>query len=417
MNDKTLYAAILGIKTPWSVQRVELNLEEGEILVFVKGSKGVQCCPECNRSAPRYDATERRWRHLDTCQYHTILVAELPRIRCREHGVHQVRVPWADQRSRFTALFEALVIHWLLLTENISAVARGFKLSWDEVDGIRTRAVARGLRRRGKAPLPAMIGVDETSFKKRHEYVTVVNSPGQTRVLEVTDNRTEASFDAFWDQYTPQEREMIELVAMDMWPPFIASTRNHLDQAGTKIVFDKFHVLKHFGDAVDKVRKRENRYLKGEGDQQLVGTKYLWLTHPDRLQGHRRHLLARLSRSALQTSRAFWYKERASHLWGYVRRGMAERMWGSLIHGALRCSMPEVREVARMIKNHWQGVINAATSDLTNAVAETMNSHIQRIKNQACGFRSRPRFRVAILFHLGGLDLYPDSLPSIHTKS
>jgi len=198
---------------------------------------------------------------------------------------------------------------------------------------------------------------------------------------------------------------------------YIESTRNHLPFADEKIVFDKFHVLKHLGDAVDKVRRRENRLLGSRGDQRLKNTRYLWLTHPERLEGEARKRIEGLRSSSLQTARAFRYKEIASHLWGYIRRGMAERLWKRWPHGALRCSVEEIRRVARMIRKHFEGVINAASSDITNAMSESVNSHIQRIKKRACGFRSRVRFREAILFHLGALDLYPDAIASTYSKS
>jgi len=417
VNDRKLYEQILGISSPWHVSHVELKLDGGEVLVFVEGSKAAEACPECGRRCARYDANERRWRHLDTCQYHTILVASVPRIKCNEHGVRQIRVPWAEERSRFTALFEALVIDWLSATENISAVAKGLNLTWEEVAGIRSRAVRRGLARRGRAALPAAIGVDETSITRGHEYVTVVNALSEARVLEVIDHRAEASLDAFWSQYEPGELEKVEQVAMDMWPAYIQSTRKHLTDADEKIVFDKFHILGHLAEAVDKVRRRENRELQRGGDSRLAKTRYLWLTHPDRLEGEARHRLERLRQGSLRTARAFRYKEIASGLWGYVRRGMAERMWRRWLHGALRCKLEEIRKVARMIRNHLYGVMNAATSDITNAMSESVNSHIQRIKKRACGFRSRLRYREAILFHLGGLDLYPATVSSIHSNA
>jgi transposase len=314
-------------------------------------------------------------------------------------------------------LFEALVIDWLRATENIAAVAKGVRLTWDEVAGIRSRAVGRGMARRGRAPLPAAIGVDETSITRGHEYVTVVNALSEPRVLEVIDHRTEQSLDAFWSQYEADELTKVEQVAMDMWSPYIESTRKHLANADDKIVFDKFHILKHLGDAVDKVRRRENRALLEDGDHRLSKTRYLWLTHPDRLEGQAWAQLDRLRRGSLRTARAFRYKEIASRLWGYVRRGMAERMWKRWLHGALRCALEEVRKVARMIKKHFHGVINAATSDITNAMSESVNSHIQRIKKRACGFRSRVRYREAILFHLGGLDLYPAIMKGAHSNS
>lgn len=417
MNDKKLYEQILGISSPWHVERVELKLDEGQILIGVEGSSEAEVCPECGRKCARYDSSERRWRHLDTCQYQTILVATVPRIKCGEHGVKQVRVPWAEERSRFTAMFEALVIDWLLATENIAAVSKGMRLSWEEVSGIRSRAVRRGMKRRGRAPLPASMGVDETSITRGHEYITVVNALSEARVLDVMDDRTEESLDGFWTQYDANERARVESVAMDMWPAYIHSTRKHLPLANEKIVFDKFHILKHLGDAVDKVRRREHRELLALDDRRLAKTRYLWLTHPERLEGEARMRIESLRRGSLRTARAFRYKEHASHLWGYVRRGMAVRVWRQWLHGALRCALEPIRAVARMIKNHFDGVINAATSDITNAMSESINSHIQRIKKRACGFRSRVRFREAILFHLGGLDLYPMLPSSIHTKA
>lgn len=417
MNDRKLYEQILGIPQPWYVEEVTLRLEQGEIEVRVGGSASVERCPECGKACARYDSSERRWRHLDTCQYRTILVATVPRIDCGEHGVRQVRVPWAEERSRFTALFEALAIDWLQATESISAVAKGLRLSWDEVSGIRGRAVARGMKRRGRAALPASIGVDETSIRRGHEYITVVNALGQARVLEVIDDRSQASLDAFWSQYEARELEVVESVAMDMWAAYITSTRKHLSSADEKIVFDKFHIMKHLGDAVDKVRRQEHRTLRASGDDRLAKTRYLWLTYPKRLEGEARAKIEQLRHGSLKTARAFRYKEHASRLWGYVRRGMAERLWRQWLHGALRCQLEPIRRVARMIRDYWYGVINAATSDITNAMSESINAQIQRIKKRACGFRSRTRFREAILFHLGGLDLYPQSLHGAHSKA
>jgi transposase len=306
-----------------------------------------------------------------------------------------VYVPWAEEKSRFTALFEALVIDWLHATESIAAVSELTGLTWDQVAGIRSRAVARGLKRRGRVELPKAIGVDETSIKRGHEYITVVNALNEARVLEVTDHRGEASLSTFWQQYSTTELARVDVVAMDMWAPYIESTRSHIPDADEKIVFDKFHIMGHLGDAVDKVRRRENRELRLNDDDRLTRTKYLWLTHPERLEGDARALIDRLSRSTLRTARAFRYKEHASQLWGYVRRGMAERMWKRWLHGALRCALEPIRRVARMIKKHWYGVINAASSPYTNAMSESINSHIQRIKKRACGFRSRQRFREA----------------------
>jgi transposase len=236
------------------VRDVEYALAEGEVRIFVEvESRAKLRCPVCDGECPGYDARERRWRHLDTMQYRTIVIGHVPRVECPTHGVVQVAVPWAESGSRFTARFEALAIDWLL-EASFAAVARQLGLSWDEVAGIQERAVARGLARRERKP-PKRIGVDETSFQKRHEYVTTVNDLDEGVVLHVADDRRQESLDGFYEELGPEACAGLEAVVMDMWAPYIASTRAYVPEAEGKIVFDKFHVAKHLGDAVDQVRR------------------------------------------------------------------------------------------------------------------------------------------------------------------
>jgi transposase len=218
MRDKDLYATILGIRSPWNVTSVELAQRSKEVRVLIEvEEKARLSCPTCATSCPGYDTRRRSWRHLDTCQFRTILEAEIPRVKCPVHGVIQISVPWAEAGSGFTALMEALVIDWLQ-EASTSAVARLMNLTWDQVDGIMQRAVQRGLARR--APLePVRIGIDETSFQKRHEYVTVVTDQDTGAVLYVADDRKEASLEPFFDELQPADLLRLEAVCMDMWQP------------------------------------------------------------------------------------------------------------------------------------------------------------------------------------------------------
>jgi transposase len=392
-------------------------LEEAqEVVVSVELDPGATLrCPKCEGRGSRYDSRERRWRHLDTMQYRTILVADVPRIQCDKHCVVQIMVPWSDPKSRFTALFEALVIDWLK-EASFSAVARQLSLSWDQVDGIQERAVRRGLARR-KKQRPRRIGVDETSFRKGAEYITVVNDLDQNKVLWVGDNRRKQTLSVFYAELGVEGCERLESVAMDMWAPYISSTREHVPDADQRIVFDKFHIAQHLGRAVDEVRRAENRELVREGDGRLKNTKYLWLTNPDRMSRSRWEGFALLRDSQLRVARAWAIKESAMMLWGYVRRGWAERAWKGWYDWAIRSRLEPIKRVARLIKYYWDGVLNAATTDVTNAKSEGMNSKIQWVKRKACGYRNRKRFHNAIYFHLAGLDLYPDALKSTHTNA
>lgn len=414
MRDRELYERILQLPRPWKVAGVEVNDEEREVVIRVEARGKAFPCPTCGARCPRYDHRVRRWRHLDTCQYRTIVEAPLPRVECAEHGVLQIGSPWAEPGSRFTALLEALAIDWLQ-EASITAVARRLNMSWDELDGVQRRAVRRGLARRKQVPVTTL-GVDETSFQKRHEYVTVVSDLDKERVLYVADSRKQTSLDDFWTQMSDEQRKAIKAVAMDMWRPYIRSTERHLPQAWGKIVFDKFHVAKHLGEAVDKVRRQEHRALSKQGDDTLKGSRYLWLQNPHEMREDSWVSLAALKDLALKTARAWAIKEQAMNLWRYATMGWARRGWKRWIGWTLRSRLEPIRKVGRMVRDHLQGIINAVILTVTNAGSESINAKIQKVKRLACGFRNRERFRTAIYFHCGGLNLYPEAIRSAHTK-
>jgi len=407
MDDRALYQQILGVQEPWRVDRVDLQLDQGEVHVWVfLPPKTRWVCPECLERAPIHDHQDRSWRHLDTCQYKTVVHARVPRLKCPNHGIRQLQVPWAERGVRFTALFEALVIGWLRHA-SILAVSRQFALSWDEVSGIMERAVRRGLARR-QAEVVTHLGIDETSFQKRHEYVTVVSDLEQGRVLFVADDRKRESIDRFWEGCTPEQKQGVEAVAMDMWEPYIRSTLDHVPGAEDKIVFDKFHVAKHAGDAVDKVRRDEHRELRADGKDWLKGTKHDWLRNPRNFALDKwRAFLKRMRHHHLRTARAWAIKENLMTLFDYVYPGVADRHFQEWFRWARRSHLDPVKKLALTLKRHWHNIRTYFRHHITNAGAESINSLIQRAKAMARGFRNRDRFRMVILFHCGGLDLSP----------
>ena len=333
MRETTFYERLLGIERPWRVHDVRLALEQGDVEVGVQFVGETLVCPACGAACPGYDRRPRMWRHLDTMQYRTLVRAEVPRVRCAEHGVQQVPVPWADAQVRFTALFEAMVIDWLQVA-SFAAVARQCRLSWDQVAGIQARAVRRGLSRRAVAAAP-LVGVDETSFQRRHEYVTVVNdlTASAPRVLYVADGRDRAALDGYFAAVGEAGCAQIEMVAMDMWPAYIGSVHDH---TAAPIAFDKFHIAQHLGAAVDQVRRSEHRALRQHGDDRLAKTRYLWLTRPANLTPRQRRAFTPLRTSALRVARAWAIKELAMRLWHYRSRGWAVSMWSRWYGWAIR---------------------------------------------------------------------------------
>lgn len=406
MQDRELYRQILGIESPWFVERVELKLEAGEIHVYVNHQETDWPCAECGRPCRLYDHQgERQWRHLDTCQYRTILRAAVPRSDCSEHGARVVKLPWAEPGSRFTALFERLAIDWLKVASQ-KAVGENLGLSWDEIHRIMERAVARGLQRR-EAETVTHIGVDEKAFRKGHRYLTLVNDLDRSRVLYVAEDRKQSSLDGFWPTLTPAQRDGIEAVAMDMWDPYVASTKEYLPDAEGKIVFDKFHIAKHLSEAVDKVRRQENKQLRADGDDRLVGTKYDWLRHPASFVAEAWRKFKSLRESTLKTARAWALKETAMNLFTYSYTAAARSFFNRWYGWASRSRLDPIIEVGRMLKRRIENILTFIKHRITNAASESLNAKIQWVKYTARGFRNQKNFINAIYFHCGGLNLAP----------
>lgn len=404
MRDKDLYAQILGIQDPWTVTDVELARSEGEVRVYVARQEGASLnCPKCGQKVPGYDSRRRRWRHLDTCQLRTILVADVPRTNCPEHGVKQIDVPWAEENSHFTALFEVLVIDWLH-EANIQAVAKQLCLSWGAVDGIQKRAVERGLARRDSVNSSAL-SVDEKSYKKRHNYLTVV-SDGR-RVVHVAEDRREHSLAKFLQSLDSEQKERICWVSMDMWRPFIQATTNNLPEGSSKIAYDRFHVAKKFNETVDLVRRKEHKDLTRKGDKRLKGTKFHWLKHGGPRRDEDKEQFEQLRQQELRTARAWAIKETAAKLWDFRDRASARDAWHHLLDWMSRCRIAPMVKLGQTIRDHLEGILNAIIARANNGLAENLNNRIQKIKSMANGFRSRERLINAIYFHLGGLSMYP----------
>lgn len=400
------YEGLLGVESPWEIEGIERDGQSREVHVRIICAEDELACPICGKASPIHDRTKRKWRHLDSCNHKTIIEADVPRTRCEEHGVLQVLIPWAEKNSRFTIELERQVCMWLK-EASITAVSDMFDMSWDAVARVQERAVHRGMAKR-KATKPRNIGVDETSFQKRHEYVTVIVDKDNGVVLDVLQDRKAASLDDWFKTQKTADFSALESVSMDMWDAFIKAVKDNFDNAERMIAFDRYHVAGHLGKAVDKVRAMENRELLSDcGASELKGTKYDWLKNSartDNRSGDRREFL-KLSRSNLKTARAWRIKEAAGLLWDFVYEAVAEKRWKELLGWMNRSRLEPIIKVAKTIKSYLWGILNAIRLKTTNAELESMNSGIQRIKRMACGFRNRERFRMAILFHFGGLDL------------
>ena len=399
------YAKLLGLDAPWAVSRVKLNVAKRRVDIFVEYGQTSGDCPECGTARRLYDRSPGRvWRHLDTMQFETYLHCEPPRIECPQHGVKTMALPWAGKHSRFTLLFEAFAIDVIRASRSLTEAGRLLGLSWHQLHPIMKRAVCRGLGRRENDEM-AWIGMDEKSFRKGHNYISLINDLENVRVLEVVEGREgSAADDLIVKALDEKQRDMVCGVAIDMSAPYISAIRRHLPNAD--IVHDKFHIAKHLNDAVDKTRRKEHRKLLKNKDECLKGTKYSWLKGMEHLSDEALEQIESLAKSELSVSKAWYIKELFRHFWMRRDAAFARSFFEWWHQKAFATGLPEIRKVARMLKKHLENILTYFECYITNAASEGLNSKIQSIKACARGFRNFANYRVSILFFCGKLPLH-----------
>ena len=399
------YRMLLGLDAAWRVEQVQFSINDKQVEIHLSHVGTQLTCPECGKSCAQADlAPQRTWRHLDTMQFQTVIHARLPRANCEQCGVKTTLASWASKHSRFTLLFEAFAIDVLTACANVKRAAELLRIDWQTAHAIMERAVQRGLERRSVEQV-RRVGIDEKSFGKGQSYVSVMTDLDGARVLDVVEDRTQQATDELWQKLPENQRKQVLGVALDMWAPFLASTREHAPQA--EIVHDKFHVSKHLNEAVDQVRREENKCLRAEGDERLVGSKQLWLFQPKNLSRKRQRALKALKHEALQTGRAWAIKEHFRRFWRHVYPDSAREFFDDWHAWAVRSQLSPIRAKARMLKQHLAGLLSYFRQRITNAMSEGFNSRIQAIKSAARGFREFKNYRTRILFYCGKLDMKP----------
>jgi transposase len=409
MKDRSLaehYQQILGDTSPWVVDEVRLDVEHlvNEVRLKVK-LDAIWACPQCHGRMHIKEWRTRRWRHMDTCQFKTILEAAVPLVECSEHGAQTVQVPWAEGSSRFTMFFESFAVQVLEACPTARA-GELLRISWDEADGIKQRAVRRGIARRQIRDLE-YVCVDEKAVGQGHDYVTVVTGvmTGKPKVLYVGDGRGEEGLNGFWEWLGPEACARIKAVSMDMGQAYQNSVRRYCQNA--ELIFDPFHLMKMLNGAVDEVRRREAVMGTEIECTALKKTRQMWLWGEENLPERHAARFAALKVSTLKTARAWRLKE----LWRTFKRCLDVDDAHAFFHKwyvlAMQSKLEPVKKVARTFKAHLAGIVSIFKHGFCNALAEGVNSRIQLLMQKSCGYRNRQRLKTDILFHFGGLNMDP----------
>jgi transposase len=407
MKDTQLYEQLLGLCKPWSVREVAMDLEANRVTVRIECDRStVWADPETKERAHVHGWVERQWRHLDTCQLETYLVAEVPRLKYSSGRVEEAHVPWAERFSRITRLMEAFVIRLMQAASNVKRVAELLKLDWQTVNRVLKRAVDRGMQRRGQEPV-AYVGMDEKCIGSKRSYASVLTDIGGSRVLDLVPGHALGDAEKLLKTLSPEQRQGVRAAAMDMWQSYMSATMVLLPKAD--IVHDRFHVSKLLNDAVDQVRRAENKRLMAKGDATLKGSKFKWLrSWQDKRCAEAVEFRQQYSLQ-LKTSRAWAIKESFAAFWDYRREESAARYFQQWAAKAMRSRIVPIKKTTQTLRRHKRGLLNYTRHRITNAAAEGFNAMLQNISSNARGFRNFENYRSRVLFFCGKLDLLPAS--------
>jgi transposase len=383
VNSESLFTAALGLMPPWQVLDIQFDPEKGRIDFQVGFSSGAKfACPECGDAEQGvHDTRARTWRHLNFFQYQAFIHANLPRVRCSGCGkTKQVPVPWARPGSGFSLLMEALLVV-LAKQMPVRAVAQLMGLHDGQIWRVLDHYVEAARQREDFSSVQS-VGLDETASRRGHNYISLFHDLDLKRLLFACEGRDKAVVTAFVKDLEAHggQAENIDSVCIDMSKSYVAGVGEWLPNA--EITFDPFHVMAIVNKAVDLVRRQE-----AKTEPLLKKTRYLWLRNEaNRTQRQQEHFDS-LPKSRLKTARAWQIKTSLQEIYQRCQTLTdAEQALNRWYNWAIRCRLEPMKDAAKTIRRHWNGILSWFDGHLNNGGVEGVNGLIQAAKARARGY-------------------------------
>ena len=347
-----------------------------------------------------YDRKVRRVRDLSCGDVRVYLDVEVRRVDCKAcRKVKQERLDWLANHPFYTKRF-AFFVGRRCRESTVKAVAEELRLDWETVKALDIQYMTEQLRRAG-TPGPKVIGIDEMSIGRGHSYRIVVSDLVRRRAIWFGGTgRTEADMDLFFKWLGDRKCRGIRLAVMDMWKPFRRSTLKPGNAPQAAILYDKFHILRHLGEAIDAVRKSEYNRLGGADRRFIKGQKYTLLSHRQNLSGTGRASLKLLLKANRRLNTAYLLKESFDHLWDYRTQAGARRFFGNWRDALKWQRLGSFEKFAEMIDTHWDGIASFCRSENKSVplgFVEGLNNKIRSLQTRAFGFRDEEYLRLKIL--------------------
>ncbi|GFO75300.1 transposase, ISL3 family [Bathymodiolus platifrons methanotrophic gill symbiont] len=406
MNNESLFSMALGLQSPWKVEEIIFSndniLEQNELHLQIGFESGARFADESGVLCPVHDTVDRQWQHLSFFDHSCYLHCSVPRITTMDGKVRTVEVPWARPGSGFTLLFEAMA--WALIEREmpVNRVAEMLKVNPQRIWTIFNHWI-------GKAKIAddvssiTQLGIDETSSKKGHKYVTLGVDLEESRVIFVTEGKGKATLHNLQEHLENKgvEKEQIEQISRDLSPSFIAGAAETFPSA--EITFDRFHVVKLLNEAMNQVRISERK----EHDA-LKGHKYTFLRNRENLTNKQEVSLAEMIDLYPTLGQAYRLKELFNDLWSIPDKVSVEAFLKQWCEEVEKPKILAFMKFVKTVRSHWSGIIHFVETKITNGILEGINSKVQLAKRRARGYRNINNFINMIYFLCGKLKFdYP----------
>jgi len=405
-NSKQLFELALQLSPPWYIKDVKFTPTTGGISgkldIYLDFEKGSKFNDDSETACPVHDTIEKTWRHLDFFQHTCYLHARVPRIKTTEGKVRLVQVPWARPGSGFTLLFEAFT---MLLIENempVNKAAGMLRVYSNRIWTIFNHWISRAFSKDDPRSIRQM-GIDETSTRKGHNYVTVTVDLNKKRTVFATQGKDESSIRDIFNYLKNKgvDTQQITHAVIDMSIPFISGLKKYFQD--TAIVFDRFHLKKVVNKAMDELRKAE-RHKHNE----LKGSKYIFLKNNKNLTSRQRSLKFELVENFPKLGEGVRLVELFDDFFTFDDKEQASAYLSYWCDLAEESGIEPFQEAVNTIRSHWQGIVNYTETKITTGFLEGLNSKIQLAKRRARGFRNIHNFINMIYFLTADLEYdYP----------
>lgn len=404
MNIETLFEMALHITSPWYISSLEFIKEKKRLNINIDFKKGASFYYESKEEGIKgdfkaYDTVKKEWRHLNFFENECYIIARIPRIDAGNGKVRQIKAPWEGFSSGFTLLFEALILQ-LAKSTTVHQMSKLIKENdhkiWDALEYY----VENSLLLNDYSDVK-IIGIDETSQKKRHNYISLFVDLKEKKTVYIAQGKDNQTIKAFTEEFKSHNGviENISDVSCDMSPAFIKGVKENLPNA--TITFDKFHILKIINEAVDEVRRQESRV-----SEELKGKRYIFLKNSKNLSKKQQKQLEYLSLSKLnlKSIRALHIREAFQHIYSAKTEYEFNLLLKKWYFWATHSKLEPIKKAAKTIKNHWDGVIAWKRSQINNGILEGLNSLIQAAKAKSRGFKTFRNFRIIAFLLTGKLN-------------